>query len=145
MEIIVSHAGADFDGYASMVAAQRLYPEALLVTLGPPAPWVREFLSLHQSQFPITPYKEIDPGTLSRVIVVDTSNPSRLGPLRMLVQRGAVEVHVYDHHAPRSESIQGEVSVIRPLGAAVTVVLQEVPAGHLGGDRLVHFPLHHPG
>ena len=41
MEIIVSHAGADFDAYASMVAAQRLYPGAKLVTMGKPATTVR--------------------------------------------------------------------------------------------------------
>lgn len=130
MEIIVSHSGADFDAYASMVAAQRLYPEARLVTLGPPAPWVRTFLSLHQGEFPVTPARELRMEELTRLIIVDTSNPSRLGQFRLLVQQSGVEVHIFDHHAPTAESIRGDYSRVELLGAAVTVVLEEVRRRH---------------
>jgi tRNA nucleotidyltransferase (CCA-adding enzyme) len=126
MEVIVSHSGADFDAYASMVAAQRLYPDAKLVTLGPPAPWVRSFLSLHQGEFPVVSAKHIKPDEVTRMIMVDTSNPNRLGPLRFLVQQSGVEVHIFDHHAPTAESVKGEMSRVELLGAAVTVVLEEV-------------------
>lgn len=127
MDIIVSHAGADFDAYASMVAAQRLYPEAKLVTMGKPAPSVREFLHLHQGQFPVLNAKQIDATQVRRLIMVDTSNPRRLGPFRMLAQQSGVEVHIYDHHPPSAECVHGDVSHIEMLGAAVTVVLSKLP------------------
>lgn len=127
MQIILSHAGADFDAYASMVAAQRLYPEARLVTLGKPAQAVREFLSLHQGQFPVIAAQDIDPGQVSLLVMVDTSNPRRLGPLRMLAEQSGVEVHIYDHHPANAESVKGDLSFIEPLGAAVTVVLRRLP------------------
>ena len=127
MEIIVSHAGADFDAYASMVAAQRLYPGAKLVTMGKPAPSVREFLHLHQGHFPVLNSKQIDPAQVTRLVMVDTSNPRRLGPFRMLAQQSGVEVHIYDHHPPSAECVHGEVSHIEMLGAAVTVVLKRLP------------------
>jgi len=127
VEIIVSHAGADFDAYASMVAAQRLYPEAKLVTMGKPAPSVREFLHLHQGHFPVLNAKQIDPGQVTRLVMVDTSNPRRLGPFRMLAQQSGVEVHIYDHHPPSAECVHGELSHIEMLGAAVTVVLKRLP------------------
>jgi tRNA nucleotidyltransferase (CCA-adding enzyme) len=127
MEIIVSHAGADFDAYASMVAAQRLYPEARLVTMGKPAPAVREFLHLHRSQFPVINAKQVNPAEVTRLIMVDTSNPQRLGPFRMLAQQSGVEVHIYDHHPPSTESVHGEVTHIKAVGAAVTVVLERLP------------------
>ena len=127
MEIIVSHAGADFDAYASMVAAQRLYPEAKLVTMGKPAPAVREFLHLHRSQFPVITAKQVNPAEVTRLIMVDTSNPQRLGPFRMLAQQSGVEVHIYDHHPPSTESVKGEETYIKMVGAAVTVVLERLP------------------
>ncbi|MFN8610101.1 MAG: CBS domain-containing protein [Vulcanimicrobiota bacterium] len=127
MEIIVSHAGADFDAYASMVAAQRLYPQAKLVTMGKPAGSVREFLHLHQGQFPVLSAKQIDPAQVTRLVMVDTSNPRRLGPFRMLAQQSGVEVHIYDHHEPSAECVHGDVSHIEMLGAAVTVVLKQLP------------------
>lgn len=127
MEIIVSHAGADFDAYASMVAAQRLYPQAKLVTLGKPATAVREFLHLHQNHFPVLNAREVDPASVTRLVMVDTSNPRRLGPFRMLAQQSGVEVHIYDHHPPSAESVHGEVTHIKPVGAAVTVVLEQLP------------------
>lgn len=126
MEIIVSHAGADFDAYASMVAAHRLYPEAKLVTMGKPAPQVAEFLSLHQGQWPVLTAKHINPQEVSTLVIVDTSNPQRLGPFRMLAQQSGVEVHIYDHHPPSAEAVSGDVSQVRLLGAAVTVVLEEL-------------------
>ncbi len=127
MEIIVSHAGADFDAYASMVAAHRLYPEAKLVTMGKPAPAVREFLHLHQGHFPVLNSKQIDAAQVTRLVMVDTSNPRRLGPFRMLAQQSGVEVHIYDHHPPSAECVHGDVSHIKMLGAAVTVVLEQLP------------------
>jgi len=126
IQIIVSHAGADFDAYASMVAAHRLYPEAKLVTMGKPAPQVGEFLSLHQGQWPVLTAKHINPQEVSTLVVVDTSNPQRLGPFRMLAQQSGVEVHIYDHHPPSAEAVRGDVSHVRLLGAAVTVVLEEL-------------------
>lgn len=126
IQIIISHAGADFDAYASMVAAQRLYPEAKLVTMGKPAPQVAEFLSLHQGQWPVLTAKHIDPQQVSTLVVVDTSNPQRLGPFRMLAQQSGVEVHIYDHHPPSAEAVRGDISHVRLLGAAVTVVLEEL-------------------
>ena len=127
MQIIVSHAGADFDAYASMVAAQRLYPDAKLVTMGKPAPAVREFLHLHYAHFPVMSAKQVNPAEVTLLVMVDTSNPRRLGPFRMLAQQSGVEVHVYDHHPPSAESVSGEVTFIKKLGAAVTVVLERLP------------------
>ncbi len=127
MEIIVSHAGADFDAYASMVAAQRLYPGAKLVTMGKPATTVREFLHLHQGHFPVLTAKQVDPAQVTRLVMVDTSNPRRLGPFRMLAQLSGVAVNIYDHHPPSAECVHGDVSHIKMLGAAVTVVLEQLP------------------
>ena len=126
MDIIISHQGADFDAVASMVAVKKLYPEAILVRVGEPELLVRDFLRLHRGLFAVERASQIDPDQVRRIIVVDTRTPSRLGPFRNLLHSKDVEVHVYDHHAPTQEGVQGDLDVMEPLGAAVTVVLKRV-------------------
>ena len=48
MEIITTHTNADLDALASMVAAQRLYPGAVMVFPGPLLRNV-EFMALHRT------------------------------------------------------------------------------------------------
>ncbi|HXX56803.1 MAG TPA: hypothetical protein VEI96_02235, partial [Thermodesulfovibrionales bacterium] len=71
MEIITSHINADFDSFASMIAAQKLYPDAKLVFPGSQEKKVREFIATFH---PVEIYRvrEIDLSKVSRLIVVDT-------------------------------------------------------------------------
>ena len=45
MRVITTHINADFDGMASMIAAQKLYPDALLVFPGSQEKTLRDFIS----------------------------------------------------------------------------------------------------
>ena len=45
MEVITTHVNADFDGLASMIAAQKLYPEAVLAFSGSQERNLRDFLA----------------------------------------------------------------------------------------------------
>jgi len=47
MDVITTHLNADFDGLASMVAARKLYPGALLVFPGGSQETIRSFLAVH--------------------------------------------------------------------------------------------------
>lgn len=126
MQVILSHAGADFDAFASMVAARKLYPEARMFFTGSPEPNVREFASLHRSQFPVDFASEGLEEPLELAVLVDTREPTRLGPFRYPVSRPEVKVHVYDHHPATPESIAGDLEVVEHVGASVTVVLKRV-------------------
>ena len=50
-QLIMSHVGTDFDGLASMVLAQKLYPGSHLVFPGRKGPGVKEFYDLHKRNF----------------------------------------------------------------------------------------------
>ena len=67
---IEARPGADFDAVASMVAVQKLYPQAILVKIGHPDVSVRDFLRLHRSLFPMRSAAEIDLAQVTRIIVV---------------------------------------------------------------------------
>jgi tRNA nucleotidyltransferase (CCA-adding enzyme) len=126
MEIILSHIRADFDALASMVAAGKLYPQARLVLPGSPEPAVREFLALHKGYFPVEPATALRGQPLERIVLVDTRIPSRLGPFRTVVSDPAVHLHIFDHHPATPEAVRGDLEVIEPVGAAVTLVLRQV-------------------
>lgn len=136
MQVILSHAGADFDAFASMVAASRLYPQARMFFTGSPEPNVREFATLHRRHFPVEAASEYGDEPLELAVLVDTREPARLGPFRYAVSQPDVRVHVYDHHPATSEAIAGDVEVVESVGASVTVLLRRLRERELAIEPL---------
>ena len=79
MEIITTHLEADFDGLASMVAAQKLYPEADLVLPAGVQSRERSFLAEHPLSF--TALSSLNLADITRMILVDAQHQDRLGLL----------------------------------------------------------------
>lgn len=124
MEIIATHGNADFDGLASMVAARKLFPEAKLVLPAGAQETVRNFLAIHD--LGLTKLKDLDLDQVTRLILVDTQAPSRLGSLKSCIENPAVEVVVYDHHHEPDSVFAGRStqSVIEPVGATTTILVE---------------------
>jgi len=123
--VIATHENADFDALASMVAAKKLYPEAIIVAPGSQERRVREFISsIVVEYFKLTKLKEIDLKAIKKVILVDTSQLSRIGPLAEVVKNPQVEVHIYDHHLPPDPETPSHFSLIKPVGATVTILIK---------------------
>lgn len=127
MEIICTHQGADFDGLASMVAAQKLYPGAILIAPGGCQPPVRAYLQ--DFPLPIRSRLDVDASAVTRVIIVDTQEPARLGPLQALLWQPHISVHVYDHHPADIGALpllQADYRAIEPLGATTTLLVERI-------------------
>lgn len=120
----MSHVGTDFDGLASMVLAQKLYPGSYIVFPGRIGPGVKEFYDLHKRHFPALATKEALEQKPDRIIVVDTRIPSRLGAFRAWVHDSEVELHIYDHHPPTAEAVRGDQEWVEPVGAAATLLVE---------------------
>ena len=123
MDIIVSHVNTDFDAFASMVAAKRLYPQAELVFPGSQEKKVRDFI---ESFKPATAMRlrDIKDKRIKMAVVVDTKSPRRLGKLRRLFDDPSVTVHLYDHHPHASGDLHGVVEVIEQVGATATIMTE---------------------
>ncbi|MCL2103140.1 MAG: DHHA1 domain-containing protein, partial [Syntrophorhabdaceae bacterium] len=124
MEVITTHINADFDSIASMLAVQKLYPNAVCVLPGLPEESVKGFLI--QSAFyslPMRKPRDIDLDQVTRLILVDVSNSSRLGMFAKLVGKPGVEFHIYDHHPGEGSDIRGEVEIIRQIGSTATILV----------------------
>jgi tRNA nucleotidyltransferase (CCA-adding enzyme) len=129
LQVIISHVGTDFDGFASMVLAAKLYPGAHMVFPGRLGPGVEEFYNLHRGHFPVLPLKEALAGTLQRLIVVDTRLASRLGPFREYLHRPDIELHIFDHHPPSAEAVRGDQEWVEAVGAAATLLVERCQSG----------------
>jgi tRNA nucleotidyltransferase (CCA-adding enzyme) len=125
MDVITTHVNADFDTIASMVAARKLYPGAVIVLPGSQEETVKGFLL--QSAFyslEVRKAREIDLDKVTRVILVDIRNSARIGVFREVVNRPGVEVHIYDHHPDEEADLHGSVEVIRPVGSTTTILVE---------------------
>ena len=125
MDVITTHVNADFDSLASMLAAKKLYPEAVLVFPGSQEKSLRDFFV--QSTFYVFEterMKNLDFKKIQRLILVDTRQPGRIGKFASLVGRPDVKLHIYDHHPPSPEDLRGEVEVIQEVGATITILTE---------------------
>ena len=124
MEVITTHTTADFDTLASMMAAKKLYPDAVAVFPGGVEKSVREFLD----KFPITGFEQVKPSSIDldevkRLIIVDTRQRGRIGRFADIVDRQGIDIHIYDHHPFSDEDIRGSVEVTHPYGSTATIMI----------------------
>ncbi len=124
MEIITTHLNADFDAFASMVAAKKLYPDAVVVFPGSREKSLRDFFMESTLYIlSIERVKDLDFAKVKKLILVDTRQRSRIGRFSELCDSNHVEVHVYDHHPDSDEDIHGDVEVIQRVGSTVTLFI----------------------
>ncbi len=122
MQIITTHLNADFDCIASMVAAKKLYPDALLVLSGSCEQQVNEFLKQEKLPLEFTRIKEVSLDDVELLVVVDTHDPKRIGIFAPLIADPKVEVHIYDHHESPSLESKIEKLVIEKRGACTSIL-----------------------
>jgi tRNA nucleotidyltransferase (CCA-adding enzyme) len=130
VEIITSHINADFDAFASMVAALKLYPKASLVFPGSQERMVRDFIEVFNPA-PIKRIREVDLALITRLVIVDTKRPGRIGPLAGCLANAGLKVHIYDHHPAESGDITGETRRVEDVGATATMFAELIKEKHL--------------
>ena len=124
MDLITTHINADFDSMASMLAAKKLYPDAVLVFPGSQERSLRDFF-IHSTlyAFEVERIKNINLQEVKRLILVDTRQISRIGKFSEILSKPDLELHIYDHHPPSSEDLHGSVEFIEEVGATVTLLV----------------------
>lgn len=126
MNIITTHLNADFDALASMIAASKYYPDALLVFPGSQEKTVRDFLSSSHLNVTFAKIKDIDLQDIERLIIVDIKSRERIGNFSGIVDRKGVIIHIYDHHPFSEEDIRGQKEVVETVGATATIFTEMI-------------------
>src|ERR687895_1757830 len=97
-EVIATHGNTDFDAFAAMLAARRLYPGAVVCISGSLNRNVREFYRLYADELDIVEASRLELDAVRRLIVVETTHASRLGELEQVALDPDVEKVIFDHH-----------------------------------------------
>jgi tRNA nucleotidyltransferase (CCA-adding enzyme) len=126
MEVITSHIQADFDAFASMLAASRLHPGALLVFPGAQEKNLREYLAQAPPEIAshVHRLKAVTMDRVKRLVIVDTRQISRIGDFAALVGRDGVDVVVYDHHPPSADDITRGTAYCREYGSNSALMVE---------------------
>ena len=123
MEVITTHVNADFDCLGSMVAAKKLYPQAVVAFSGAQEKGVRDFLAKPGHSAPeFVRLKDLDFSAITRLIIVDCQHSSRLARFGELAKEGGVELHIYDHHPKSSGDLPATGGVVRSCGSTTAIL-----------------------
>lgn len=123
--VITTHMNADYDAIGSMLAAQKLYPDSVVVFPGSHETNLRNFfISSLVYLFNRVEQKDLDPLNVKRLVIVDTKQESRLGALHDLINLNSRDIHIYDHHPPSDNDIRGSLEFYEPTGATTTILVR---------------------
>ena len=122
--VIATHGNTDFDAFAAMLAARRLYPGAV-VALGSLNRNVRDFYRLHAEELgAVVESSRLERDTIRRLVVVEAGDASRLGELEPTALDPGVEKALFDHHGGEiPDWVQPEAAVFSTDGALTTTLV----------------------
>lgn len=125
--VITAHANADFDALAAMIAASRLYPDAVLIFPGSQEKNLRNFYIQSTTYlFNFKSFKDIDPVDVELLVIVDTRQKSRLAHVQALLDKPGIRIHVFDHHPDTEEDVPAEQSRVKNWGSTTTIIIHEL-------------------
>ena len=122
--VIATHGNTDFDAFAAMLAARRLYPDAV-VAIGSLNRNVRDFYRLHAEELgAIVESSRLEADAIRRLVVVETADAARLGELEAVALDPEVEKALFDHHGGELPGwVQPEAAVQSTDGALTTTLV----------------------
>lgn len=139
--IITSHCNPDFDALSSMVAAKKLYGDAVLINPSGNNQTVEKFFRLekvysqegHQN-LGFMQAKDVDFSELKRLVFVDTRQIDRVPHVAMLdhilrsslvgrKENGPI-IDVWDHHPKSENDIEADNAHVKAYGSTVALLVQ---------------------
>lgn len=132
LQVIASHMNTDFDALASMVAAQKLFPQAQIVISPKQHIAVKQFLNIYRDMFDFALDRKINWTEVEELILVDVANiarVSRYASKQLSVQD--THIIVYDHHLKKPGDVVADVANIEQVGATVTLLLEEIKRNNI--------------
>jgi len=124
MKIITTHKSADFDAFASTVAASILYEDFEIVFPNTMNPNVKAFYSIHKDLFDGTKPQHLTFDEINEITIVDTGSWRRLDPvLKKLEKCNDIKVNIWDHH--HKGDVESDFERREYVGATVSLFIEE--------------------
>src|SRR5690625_2443548 len=124
----MSHVNTDFDALASILAAKKLYPDAISVIANNQETKVKQFLNIYRDTLQLTSESEIDWTQVSEVILVDVASLQRIGNAGRHLSESNVSFIVYDHHPQPKDHVPATSGKIEQVGATITLLIESLQA-----------------
>ncbi len=121
MEIILTHENADFDAVAGLLAASCLFPGAVPALPDHLNQNVAHFLALYQNGLPFIRQTDIQPDSVSSIIVVDAQRISHIKGIR-----ADVPMQIIDHHPLVSVLKEQQSFTGESVGAVTTLLVEQI-------------------
>lgn len=120
-KVIYTHPNADFDAIAALLAAHKLYPDAIPILSHRMNRSVEDFVTLYQNGLPFADPRTFKPEKLDQVILVDTQRPPTLKTITK-----ETPIFIIDHH-PRSDTLDDNMTFTgEEVGATVTLLVEQM-------------------
>jgi tRNA nucleotidyltransferase (CCA-adding enzyme) len=117
----MTHEHTDFDGLASLLAASKLFPDAIPVLPRRPNLNLRHFLTLYWDALPFVPPDDLPRARVERAIMVDTQSVVTVKGMDADTQ-----VHFIDHHRLDRALKPGMTFEGEEIGAATTLLIEKI-------------------
>ncbi|MCO6452461.1 MAG: CBS domain-containing protein [Caldilineales bacterium] len=123
MEVILAHEHTDFDALASMLAANKLFPEAIPVLPRKINRNLRDFLVLYRSSLPFRAANELPRESVEQAIFVDTQTAQSVRGMTSKTPIRIIDHHPQEPNLPERYHFWGE-----PVGATTTILVEQILA-----------------
>lgn len=126
MRVIMSHVNTDFDALACMMAAKKLYPDAVVAVTDKLAVAVKQFLAIYRDKLDLVPSHQVDWSRVRELILVDVASLAKIGEAANRLSRENLRITVFDHHPRQADNVIADEETIEPVGAAVTLLIERI-------------------
>jgi tRNA nucleotidyltransferase (CCA-adding enzyme) len=126
LPVILTHENADFDAIASLLAAWKLYPDAIPVLPRRVNRNGRTFLALYGGELPLVRVEDLPRVKIERAILVDTQSLTTVKGMRRDVSVLIIDHHPLSRDLPEGWTFRGE-----PIGATTTLLVEQIAAAGL--------------
>ena len=127
VDVITTHVNSDFDALASMLAAAKLYPQAMLAFPGAQERNLRNFyVESVCFLYNFVKVKQVPFERVKRLILVDTRRKDRIGAFAKLANDPEVEVIAYDHHPDSEQDVKADHQEVEQIGATVSLLCRHL-------------------
>ena len=120
MNIIIGHTNMDMDCIASMVIANKLFPDYKPVRSNLIHPVAKNLYNLMSKSLDFLTMKDIEKESIENIIVVDTRSNHRVKEFVNLIKKATGTITVYDHHQSDSDDIDGAIINCMNCGSSAT-------------------------
>src|SRR5690625_7539083 len=102
----------DFDALASLVAAQKLHPEAHIILSTKQNDQVKKFLNIYRDMFDYIYDHQLDWSKVTEVTLVDVAHLNRVSEQTRSIDLQNIEkVTIYDHHPTKNDDLKKDAGL----------------------------------